>query len=197
VGVFQGSQVAHVAPPKSKVPDLMENLFTFIRKNKEIPLLIKAAIFYYEVEFIHPFSDGNGRMGRLWQQLILMSYNPIFSVLAVETLIKNYQQEYYAILGQCDRKGESTQFIEFSLKLVLDALRDYLDKIVSVPNTSSSRMIHAKKHFTNQWFTRKQYMQLHKDISSATASRDLKKAFLENELEVDGEKSQARYRFSG
>jgi len=101
VGVFSETEVAHVAPPYKRVPILMDNLFIYLSHDDDL-LLIKSCVFHYEMEFIHPFLDGNGRMGRLWQTVILMKDYPVFEYLPFEVLISQTQQEYYDILAKCD-----------------------------------------------------------------------------------------------
>lgn len=125
VGIFKGEEAIHMAPSAKIVPELMDNLFEFIQKDKETSWLIKACVFHYEFEFIHPFADGNGRMGRLWQQLLLMKEDPIFQAVTVESLIRKNQQQYYDVLAACDKAADSTLFIEFSLECILEALRDF------------------------------------------------------------------------
>lgn len=195
VGVFAGSAVSHVAPPSKQVPRLMTNLFAYIKKTDNISLLIKACVFHYELEFIHPFSDGNGRMGRLWQQVILMNYHSIFEYLSIESLIKENQQRYYQVLNECDLAGDSTLFVEFGLELIEKSLSMYQNTITYIPNTKEERIKYARDHFKNQWFSRQEYMKLHKTISSATASRDLKFALEDNFLHKKGDKNLARYKF--
>lgn len=123
VGVFAAGKLAHMAPPAKRVPELMKDLFGYLKRDRSTSLLIRACVFHYELEFIHPFSDGNGRMGRLWQQLILMQENPIFEMISVESVVRERQAEYYRVLGNCDKSGESTEFIEYSLGTILDALK--------------------------------------------------------------------------
>lgn len=119
VGILKGSQVSRIAPPAKLVPHLMNQLFTFLSKDKNTHPLIKACVFHYELEFIHPFSDGDGRMGRLWQQRLLMDHSALFEYLSVETWIHQSQKHYYKSLEQSDIKGKSTDFIEFSLEIIL------------------------------------------------------------------------------
>lgn len=194
VGVFAGSQVAHLAPPHTRVPELMKALFNFISKKDDISLLIKSCIFHYELEFIHPFSDGNGRMGRLWQHLILSAYHEVFKYVAIEGLIKDKQTEYYAVLGECDHQGESTAFIEFLLHLIKQSLATYRDTIEYQPKTATDRLKIAENSF-NESFTRKEYLTLFKNISTATASRDLKYGVEKNILEKSGDRRLTRYIF--
>lgn len=114
VGIVKGSKVAHVAPSGNMVKGLMNDLFSYLTNDTEI-VLIKSCVFHYEFEFIHPFLDGNGRMGRLWQTLILMQQYQIFEFLPVESLIKKNKQKYYDVLSQSDKMEASTPFIEFML----------------------------------------------------------------------------------
>lgn len=195
VGIFKGQEVAHVAPPASKVPSLMQDLFAFIKAEKDLPYLIKACIFHYELEFIHPFSDGNGRMGRLWQQLLLMKEHLVFEFIVIEELIKQTQHTYYDVLGECDQAGQSTRFIDYSLEQILKALEQFNNQTVSSVKDAEARLNFAFTHFGNQWFSRKNYMLLHKDISPATASRDLIEAVQQGILIKEGKKNQTRYRF--
>jgi len=121
VGIAQGKQVVHLAPPAARVPDLMKALLAWLRRTDAHPL-VAGCVFHYELEFIHPFADGNGRMGRLWQTLILSRWNPLFAFLPVETVIRDRQADYYQSLGACDKAGNSTAFIGFLLAALLTAL---------------------------------------------------------------------------
>ena len=112
VGVVKGKGVVHMASPAENVPYLMNELLSWLRNTDTHPL-IASSVFHYELEFIHPFADGNGRMGRLWQSVILSHWNQAFSWLPIETLIRDNQQEYYDILAACDNAGSSTLFVEF------------------------------------------------------------------------------------
>ena len=115
VGVFDGKKCIHLAPPADRVPALMADLFEWVKKTKVHPL-VSSCVFHYEFEFIHPFADGNGRMGRMWQTLLLMQWNPIFAWIPVETIVKEHQQEYYAAIAQSDSTADSTPFISFMLR---------------------------------------------------------------------------------
>ena len=123
VGISDGSNIIHVAPPSERVPYLVNDLLLWI-ENSQLHPLIKSCVFHYEFEFIHPFSDGNGRMGRLWQTLILTDWKPLFAWIPVETIIKENQKEYYQALQSADNSGDSTIFIEFMLKSILHAVED-------------------------------------------------------------------------
>lgn len=121
VGIFAGDRLIHMAPPAKMVHILVADLFDWMKKS-ELHMLIKSCIFHYEFEFIHPFQDGNGRMGRMWQTLLLAQYKPIFVYLPIETLIKERQQEYYNCLAIADGEADSSVFVEFMLQVIYDAL---------------------------------------------------------------------------
>jgi len=123
-GEFRSSNVRvgeHIAPQAHLVPELMTQLFEWL-KNSDEHMLLKSCIFHYEFEFIHPFSDGNGRIGRLWQSVMLHSHNPLFSSLPTESIVRDYQKEYYKALEDATSLGESTPFIEFMLEMILEAI---------------------------------------------------------------------------
>lgn len=126
VGIFDGEKVVHLAPPADRVPELMDNLFEWL-KTGDVHPLIKSCVFHYEFEFIHPFQDGNGRMGRLWQTVILKEWKEIFAWFPVETLIKENQKEYYRVLGASDSEANSTKFIEFMLSLILNTIKEIIE----------------------------------------------------------------------
>lgn len=123
VGVMAGEKVVHMAPPASRVPLLMRDLFHWLKTTGEHPL-ISSSIFHYEFEFIHPFEDGNGRMGRLWQTLILSRWNPVFAEIPVESMVHQHQQEYYAALNDSTKQGDSAVFVEFMLGMVQQAIAE-------------------------------------------------------------------------
>ena len=126
VGIFDGEKIVHLAPPANRVPELMFDLFEWI-KTSDVHPLIKSCVFHYEFEFIHPFQDGNGRIGRLWQTVILKEWKEIFAWLPVETLIKENQKEYYSVLGASDSDANSTKFIEFMLSLILNTIEEIIE----------------------------------------------------------------------
>ncbi len=197
VGIFKGKEVSHMAPPAKRVEKLMHDLFSFIQKDQTLSWLLKACIFHYELEFIHPFQDGNGRMGRLWQQLLLMKEDPIFEYIPTEVLIKNAQEQYYDVLGKCDAMRESTLFIEFSLQIINQALDDYQESSPPRAFDSSTRMEYAKSQLKNVWFSRKDYMTCITELSLPTASRDLAFGVKQGILLKRGSHNQTRYSFNG
>lgn len=128
-GVFdENGNCIHVCPPPEQVDGLMNQLFDWIKENeKSINPLILSSIFHYEFVFIHPFSDGNGRTSRLWQNVILSNWEEIFEYVPIESQIKKYQNEYYKIIDNCNKNGNSTEFIEFMLKMIDETLLELLD----------------------------------------------------------------------
>lgn len=123
VGVFAGEQCIHMAPPADNVPFLMADLFEWISTTDTHPL-VSSCVFHYEFEFIHPFMDGNGRMGRYWQTMLLSRWKGIFAWLPVETIVKQHQQDYYDAIAQSDAQGNSTIFINFMLKCILQTINE-------------------------------------------------------------------------
>jgi len=193
VGIVKGSEVTHIAPPSERVKPLMNDLFDYL-KNEDDLILIKSCVFHYEMEFIHPFIDGNGRMGRLWQTLILKDSYPVFEFLPIETLIKERQEQYYESLGKSDNTGESTLFIEFMLEVILESLDELLN-IQNISLTNIDRINLFKSIIKNDYFGRKEYLKNFREISSATASRDLNYAVEIGIIEKIGDKNTARYKF--
>jgi len=121
VGVMAGEEVIHMAPPAKRVPKLMADLLSWLASTNAHPL-IASSVFHYEFEFIHPFADGNGRIGRLWQSLILARWNPLFADIPVESLVFEHQPEYYEALRESTRQTDSAPFIDFMLRMILDAV---------------------------------------------------------------------------
>ena len=121
VGIYRGSQLIHMAPPAERVEHLVGDLFEWLARTDLHPL-IASSILHYEIEFIHPFSDGNGRLGRLWQSLTLSQWHAELAYLPVESLIRDHQAEYYEALGAADRLAEATLFVEFMLTIIRETL---------------------------------------------------------------------------
>ena len=191
VGIVKGSKVKHLAPPAENVSYLMKDLFKYLKDEDEITL-IKSCVFHYEMEFIHPFSDGNGRMGRLWQTVILMSKYPVFQDLPFETLISQTQEDYYRVLSICDKSGNSTVFIEYMLSVIHDALSQLISSAIAVKMTQNDRLEYFCSLNTDS-FSRKDYMQVFKQLSSASASRDLKIGLEKGLFSKSGDKRLTTY----
>lgn len=135
VGVFEGDRCLHMAPPARRVPMLVNDLFYWLRHAPD-HLLIRSCVFHYEFEFIHPFSDGNGRMGRLWQSLILGRLHPVFEYLPIENLVYANQQQYYDAIAKSTEKADSGPFIDFMLTEILNTLKQHQGEPLTgeVPN---------------------------------------------------------------
>jgi Fic family protein len=191
VGIVAGNQMAHMAPPSENVPYLMNDLFDFLKESNEIAL-IKSCVFHYEMEFIHPFMDGNGRMGRLWQTLLLMQDYPVFEFIPFENIIHKTQNEYYQALSASDKLVASTPFIEYMLQVINNALHIMLEtgpQILSAEDRLRYFVERCKSEFS-----RKDYLSVFKEISTATASRDLKLGIELGMFEKEGDKIKTIYR---
>lgn len=140
-GVFDGDKCIFMAPPARLVPEQMENLFTWMKKSKDIvhPLIL-AAVFHYEFVFIHPFTDGNGRMARLWHSAILTRWQPIFEFIPIESQIEKFQSGYYDAISKCHIDGTSTAFIEFILEQI-NAILDEIGSSLTSPANSISEYV--------------------------------------------------------
>lgn len=127
VGVIDSNgNIIHAAPPAQMARELIEQLFDWV-KNADVQMLIKSSIFHYEFEFIHPFNDGNGRMGRLWQTALLASWKPIFKYIPIESVIKDNQEEYYKAFKISTSEGKSNAFILFMLNVINQAIKDIVN----------------------------------------------------------------------
>lgn len=193
VGIIKDTEISHIAPPAKNLQKLMGDLFNYL-KNSDDSILIKSCVVHYEIEFIHPFMNGNGRMGRLWQTLILMQENIVFEYLPFETIIKDRQKEYYKVLEKSDKLGESTLFIEFMLSAINDSLTILLNG-QNTKLTTEDRVEYFKEIWGSESFTRKDYMREFKDISSSTASRDLKYGVISDIILKVGDKRNTIYSF--
>ena len=191
IGIAKGNRVSHVAPPPRLIPGLMKTLFQYLQDKTELSL-IKSCVFHYELEFIHPFSDGNGRMGRMWQTLILLEEYPVFEYLPFETLISKSQKKYYQALALSDKAGNSTAFIEYMLNILDESLSDLLSSRQK-KFTEMDRLQYFVQSGPKD-FTRSVYMNMFKTISSATASRDLKKGVNLGLFSKSGQYNQAKYK---
>ena len=144
VGIFREGTLVHMAPPAERVPHVMDDLLQWLARTDAHPL-VASCVFHYEFEFIHPFEDGNGRMGRLWQTLILRQWKPLLAYLPVESVIRERQEEYYRVLAEADRRSDATVFVEFMLQALADALREAVstDQVTDQVTDQMQRIITA------------------------------------------------------
>lgn len=147
VGVASGEEIIHYAPPAERVPHLIKELFEWLNETEEHPL-IKSCVFHYEFEFIHPFSDGNGRTGRLWQTLILSKWRSLFKNLPIENIVYKYRKEYYHAIAVSGGENGCTPFIEFILSVIDETLT--IEK--AVPQTTRDKIL--SQILTNPKITR-------------------------------------------
>jgi len=175
------------------VPHLLKDLLDYVKNDKD-PILIKTCVFHYEFEFIHPFADGNGRMGRLWQTILLMSTYPVFEYLPIESIIKAEQASYYEALSKSDKQGHSTLFITYMLESISKALEELLDRPAVDPGPES-RISLFREFIGTTTFTRKDYLKHFKGLSMATASRDLRVAMEMGIVDRSGDKNTSTYRY--
>ena len=198
-GVYQGDKLIHMGTLPEYIPELINNLFSWLKNSKEHPL-IKAAVFHYEFEFIHPFQDGNGRIGRLWHSLILSKWKKIFAWLPIESLVQKYQKEYYISINNSNRDGESTEFILFMLKIIKETLIELIeiqkvtDKAADkVTDKNRERIKLVIKYLSQNNSINNKEAQNLLDISESAAKRFLNKLVKENILEAVGEYKARKY----
>ena len=198
-GVYQGDKLIHMGTLPEYIPELINNLFLWLKKSEEHPL-IKAAVFHYEFEFIHPFQDGNGRIGRLWHSLILSKWKKFFAWLPIESLVQKYQKEYYIAINNSNRDGESTEFILFMLKIIKETLIELIE-IQKSTDKSTDKLTDKNKEKIkslieyldqNNSINNKEAQNL-LDISESAAKRFLNKLVKENILEAVGEYKARKY----
>lgn len=186
VGVVDNQgNVLHFGTLQQYVPYLMEELVQWT-ESSPFPLLIKSCVFHYEFEVIHPFADGNGRIGRLWHTLLLSKWNPLFAWLPIESIIHDHQVEYYAAINQSNAQGEGTAFIEFMLGIIKEALQEAIDEQpAEKPSMQSKEELRWEKIAdflrTNSTIQNSD-VQNFLDVSSATASRILNALTKEGKL---------------
>lgn len=196
VGILKGRNVSHIAPKYLLVPKLMNELFSFLKSNRNQNPLIISSVFHYEIEFIHPFDDGNGRIGRLWQTLILSKFRPVFEYVPIESLIKDHQKAYYLALEKSDKNGNSNEFILFMLEIVFKALSAYFTELKPARLTQKTRIEIAAGIFRGSEFGRKEYLNIFKNVSTSTASRDLREGVRDKTLKKTGSKRLTKYQFN-
>ena len=194
MGMIREGNIFHEAPPWGAVEPMMAALFRHLN-NAEDHLLLRSCHFHYQFEFIHPFEDGNGRVGRLWQTRILMIYHPVFEYLPVEHLVKENQEAYYRALAESDETKDCTSFIAFILEQIQTALLGLLNETRSVTLTVEDRIAQAASACGSETFSRKDYQDVFKGISTATASRDLSYGVNAGLLKRTGNRRTTVYHF--
>lgn len=209
VGVYAGTKLIHAGTPPQYVPDLIAELFEWMRMSTLHPLM-KSCIFHYEFEFIHPFADGNGRIGRLWHTLILSKWKPFFAWLPIESLIYENQEEYYRALNEANNEGESTAFVEFMLGAIEKALlelpkdakeadRKTTDKMTDKTTDKMTDKDRERWERLNAYFENFEYIKNAKvqellSVSDTTAKRFLRKLTDLEILEAEGERKERKYK---
>lgn len=174
VGVADSEgNILHFGTVPQYVPKLVQELLEWTEKS-EIHLLIKSCVFHYEFELIHPFADGNGRMGRLWHTLLLSKWNPIFAWLPIESIIHDNQSEYYNAINVSNNNGNSTVFIEFMLSVIKQALQESInDKPKNISSKSDLRWNKINDYLETHEYILNSDVQKLLGVSSATATRIL------------------------
>jgi len=185
VGVVAGTQVIHMAPPAERVPELMSKLFDWLKQSED-HLLIRSCVFHYEFEFIHPFADGNGRMGRLWQSLLLGQLHPIFQYLPVENMVFAKQQEYYQAINLSTRNADCGVFIDF----MLDEILLTLNRRSKTPNVGVgvgvSVGVKILEHIRSHPGCRANIIAAALSISSRTVERHIRQLKEQGKIEFRG-----------
>lgn len=199
-GVFSGDKCIFMAPPARLVPELMEQLFSFMNEQKEeVHPLIMSAVFHYEFVFIHPFSDGNGRMARLWHTALLYNWKPIFEYIPIESQIEKFQEDYYDAIAKCHINGDSNFFIEFMLEQIDKVLDELLEQVKSVDidyTAYTKKLIDVMKY--DVAYTSKELMGL-LDLKSRSSFREnyllpaIKSGFVEMTLPDKPNSRNQRY----
>ncbi|WP_165006500.1 Fic family protein [Neisseria yangbaofengii] len=204
VGIFNsGGGLVHVGARPQFVPKLVADLLTWA-KNDDTPMLVKSAVVHYELEVIHPFSDGNGRMGRLWQSVMLAKFNPLFAWLPVETMVHENQDGYYRALGSADKANDSTAFVMFMLEMISQTLDKYSTAHVQMSDKVSDKMSDTQsplfaqvhRHLLQYGQIDNAQAQVLLGKSAATVRRYLSNWTAQGLLEAVGENKQRIYRLN-
>lgn len=182
-GVFSGNKCIFVAPPPERVPELIENLLSWVRSSEGlVHPLIMAAVFHYEFVFIHPFADGNGRMARLWHTVILYRWRSVFGYIPLESQIEKYQEQYYDAIAECNAKGTSDVFIEF----MLDMIDQVLDDVISqVSRVDAETNLYVKKLLDMMEFDVAYTSNEILDLLGLKSKETLRKNYLNPAIELD------------
>ena len=197
VGIMGDGKLKYKAPHFMEVENLLDQMFEF--DFSPYPPLVASSILHHMIETIHPFVDGNGRIGRFWQSLYLYKFqSATFSVLPIESLVKRNVKSYYEALAKTREKKDFSFFVEYMLRVIENCVDEYSSLLSkSDSDKFDTRVKKARKTFEGSIFSRKQYMSINDSVSSATASNDLIRATKEGRLEKIGRANQTRYRFRG
>ncbi len=198
VAVYRGDQVVHLGARSDFIPKLVKDLLDWAKKS-EMPALIKSCVVHFELEIIHPFSDGNGRIGRLWQNLILSKWEPLFEWIPIETVIYQHQQRYYDALSYSNKKNDSSAFIEFMLEAILTTLKSYSlsemsDKLSDKLSDKEQQIYRKIQRYLTQYtvITNQKATRL-LGLSPASVRRYLAKFVEFNLLVAEGERKKRIY----
>ncbi len=194
VGVYAGTELIHAGSPPQYVPGLMQELFAWLKKSQLHPL-VKSCVFHYEFEFIHPFSDGNGRTGRLWHTLILAKWKEFFLWLPMETVIQERQKEYYQALNAANTDGESTVFVRFMLEIIRDSLEELVWGHTENENAQVKGRIEDKvlALLRQKAAHSAKSLSLELDVSERQIQRILRKLKEEGTIEHNGAKRNGKW----
>jgi Fic family protein len=173
----------------------LRSLFRALGEQRDVPPILSAIIFHYELRRIRPFSDGNGRLGRLWQHALLRRASPLFEHAPVEALLHEHQAPHFAALNAASKLGSVEPFLEHMLDMLLRALERLGGQLRGKPETPDDRLAKASQALAKRWFTRKGYLALFPQLSTASASRDLARARARRALTTRGERRSTEYRF--
>lgn len=197
VGVMAGGQVIQMAPPADRVPALMHDLFRWLAQSDEHPL-ITSSVFHYEFEFIHPFADGNGRMGRLWQTVILSRWNPLFAEIPVESLVYEHQARYYRALQESTDQTDSAPFIEFILRMILDAVTVITPQVAPQVTPQVARLLKViKDEMSREELQSALNLQDRKSFSARYLKPALEDGYIEMTIPGKPNSRLQKYRLTG
>jgi len=195
VGIESKGKIKQIFPEAEDVSGLCKNLFEYILNSAD-NYIVKSCIIHYLIESIHPFEDGNGRMGRFWHSLYLSKHHEIFNYLPLESHIRKRQKEYYEGLYLSQKSDSPTLFVNMMLSVIIDALKESFSYSYEVIESKKERRFSsAKSYFGDNEFCRKDYLNLFKSLSSSTATKDLAMLVNEGKLSKIGNGSGSRYRF--
>jgi Fic family protein len=194
-GVLMDVLIVDAGRVRKKQLDALRALFRLVREERDMPAIVSAVVFHYELRRIRPFSDGNGRIGRLWQHALLRRASPLFAHVPTETLLREHQTQHLAAWRAARTSGNVDPFLEHMLEMLLLALQRLGPQLRSKPETREDRLTKARRALGKRWFSRKGYLACFPDLSTASASRDLGGALAARTLASRGQRRLMEYRF--